>query len=210
MSANDTTPEAPAPVDENRIIAERRAKLTALRAKGQAFPNDFRRDSFAGDLHAQHGEEANEDAGAEGHRGRGRRAHDAQARDGQGQLRHAAGHVRTHPALRDPRRHRRGRAGRLQALGPGRHRRRRRHAVPDHDRRAVGQGERHPPADQGAAAAAGEVPRPDRPGTALPPALRRPDRQPRLAGHLPQALADHRRRCASSSSRAAISRSRRR
>ena len=60
MSATDTTPEAPAPVDENRIVAERRAKLGALRAKGQAFPNDFNRDSFAADLHAQHGEEANE------------------------------------------------------------------------------------------------------------------------------------------------------
>ena len=27
--------------DENRLIAERRVKLAALRAKGVAFPNDF-------------------------------------------------------------------------------------------------------------------------------------------------------------------------
>ncbi len=66
MSATDTTPEAPAPVDENRIIAERRAKLTALRLQGQAFPNDFRRDRFAADLHSQHGEEANEVLEAKG------------------------------------------------------------------------------------------------------------------------------------------------
>ncbi len=37
--------------DENRLIAERRAKLTALRAHGHAFPNDFRRDALAQDLH---------------------------------------------------------------------------------------------------------------------------------------------------------------
>ena len=35
------------------------------------------------------------------------------------------------------------------------------------------------------AAAAREVARPDRPGTALPPALRRPVQQPRVAGRLP-------------------------
>ena len=45
----DTTP-ATAPVDENRLIAERREKLKALRAKGVAFPNDFRRQHFAGAL----------------------------------------------------------------------------------------------------------------------------------------------------------------
>ena len=34
------------PGDENKLIAERRAKLLALRAHGQAFPNDFRRDAL--------------------------------------------------------------------------------------------------------------------------------------------------------------------
>ncbi len=38
--------------DENSLIAERRAKLAKLRAGGVAFPNDFRRDALAGDLHA--------------------------------------------------------------------------------------------------------------------------------------------------------------
>ena len=66
----------------------------------------------------------------------------------------------------------------VQALGPRRHRRRRGHAVQDQDRRAVGPGDEAAPAHQGAAPAAGEVARPDRPGAALPPALRRPDRQP--------------------------------
>ncbi len=36
--------------DENRLIAERRAKLEKLRATRNAFPNDFRRDALAGDL----------------------------------------------------------------------------------------------------------------------------------------------------------------
>jgi lysyl-tRNA synthetase class 2 len=45
------TNETPAPViDENHLIAERRAKLTALRAQGVAFPNDFRRADYAQDL----------------------------------------------------------------------------------------------------------------------------------------------------------------
>jgi len=36
--------------EENRLIAERRVKLAALRAQGPAFPNDFRRDALAADL----------------------------------------------------------------------------------------------------------------------------------------------------------------
>jgi lysyl-tRNA synthetase class 2 len=51
----------PAPADENQIIAERRAKLAASRTAGQAFPNDFRRDVLAADLHAAHGGKCNEE-----------------------------------------------------------------------------------------------------------------------------------------------------
>ena len=36
---------------ENQIIAERRAKLRLMRERGPAYPNDFRRDAFAGGLH---------------------------------------------------------------------------------------------------------------------------------------------------------------
>src|SRR6267378_2405766 len=42
--------------DENKLIAERRAKLAALREQGAAFPNDFRRDALAGQLHDSFGE----------------------------------------------------------------------------------------------------------------------------------------------------------
>ncbi len=42
--------------DENAQIALRRAKLTELREKGNAFPNDFRRTALAADLHAQYGD----------------------------------------------------------------------------------------------------------------------------------------------------------
>ena len=44
----DETPTTP--IDENRLIAERRAKLTTLRGQGIAFPNDFRRVDYAQDL----------------------------------------------------------------------------------------------------------------------------------------------------------------
>ena len=42
--------------EENRLIAERRAKLSELRRHGPAFPNDFRRDALAGQLHETFGE----------------------------------------------------------------------------------------------------------------------------------------------------------
>ncbi|HEU4991203.1 MAG TPA: lysine--tRNA ligase [Luteimonas sp.] len=42
--------------DENHLIAERRAKLAALRTQGVAFPNDFRRADHAGDLQAEYGD----------------------------------------------------------------------------------------------------------------------------------------------------------
>jgi lysyl-tRNA synthetase class 2 len=51
----DNDAAAPAQ-DEHSIIAERRAKLTALRAEGVAFPNDFRPQHRAAALHAQYAE----------------------------------------------------------------------------------------------------------------------------------------------------------
>ena len=48
------------PGDENKLIAERRAKLSALRALGQAYPNDFRRDALAGELQHAFGERTGE------------------------------------------------------------------------------------------------------------------------------------------------------
>ena len=41
--------------EENALIALRREKLARLRDAGQAFPNDFRRNALAGDLHARYG-----------------------------------------------------------------------------------------------------------------------------------------------------------
>ena len=48
---NDTA--ATPPTDENFLIAERRGKLAQLREGGIAFPNDFKRTHFAGDLQAE-------------------------------------------------------------------------------------------------------------------------------------------------------------
>jgi lysyl-tRNA synthetase class 2 len=42
--------------EENRLIAERRGKLAELRAAGQAYPNDFRKDTTSGELFEQFGE----------------------------------------------------------------------------------------------------------------------------------------------------------
>jgi lysyl-tRNA synthetase class 2 len=50
MEKPDTTP----PVDTNRIIEERRAKLAELRKKGPAFPNNFSRLHLAEVLAAEH------------------------------------------------------------------------------------------------------------------------------------------------------------
>ncbi len=47
--------------EEHRLIAERRAKLAKLRERGVAFPNDFRRDSLAGDLQSLHSKNSAED-----------------------------------------------------------------------------------------------------------------------------------------------------
>lgn len=46
--------------DENQIIADRRAKLTALRETGNAFPNTFRRTYLAATLHEHYDEQSKE------------------------------------------------------------------------------------------------------------------------------------------------------
>jgi lysyl-tRNA synthetase class 2 len=60
MSKDDERP----PTDENALIAERRAKLARLREDGIAYPNDFRRDALAADLHATWGGRSDEWLGA--------------------------------------------------------------------------------------------------------------------------------------------------
>ena len=42
--------------DDNEIIRQRRAQLEELRASGNAYPNDFRRNILAADLHARYGD----------------------------------------------------------------------------------------------------------------------------------------------------------
>ncbi len=46
--------------DENKLIAERRAKLAELRTRGVAFPNDFRRNALAAELLTTYAERDNE------------------------------------------------------------------------------------------------------------------------------------------------------
>ena len=59
-------PDAPlsaedAALEENRLIAERRAKLGKLRESGNAFPNDFRREQYCADLQAHYAEKTKEE-----------------------------------------------------------------------------------------------------------------------------------------------------
>src|SRR3954454_16557172 len=51
--------------EENQIIAERRAKLAALREQGNPFPNDFNRTHLAAELHAAHEAKSNEELEAQ-------------------------------------------------------------------------------------------------------------------------------------------------
>jgi lysyl-tRNA synthetase, class II len=60
---NEQTPPLP---DTNQVIAERREKLKALRARGNAYPNDYRREDLAAALLEKYGEAEREalEAGA--------------------------------------------------------------------------------------------------------------------------------------------------
>jgi len=52
--------ETQIPEDENKLIAQRREKLQQIREQGNAFPNDFRRDSLAAELHTEYGDKSAE------------------------------------------------------------------------------------------------------------------------------------------------------
>src|SRR3989338_5547444 len=47
-------PQQPVVIDENEQIVQRKSKLTALREKGIAYPNDFVRDTLAHDIHSNY------------------------------------------------------------------------------------------------------------------------------------------------------------
>jgi lysyl-tRNA synthetase class 2 len=66
MTTENQEQQAPAPAaDENKIMAERRAKLAAIREKGIAFPNDFVPQHKAADLVATYGGKTREELEAE-------------------------------------------------------------------------------------------------------------------------------------------------
>jgi lysyl-tRNA synthetase class 2 len=60
VQQNSSGAAGPPASDENHLIAERRTKLERVREQGVAFPNDFRRDSVADDLHLAYGQHAPE------------------------------------------------------------------------------------------------------------------------------------------------------
>ncbi|WP_303291354.1 lysine--tRNA ligase [Marinobacter sp. SS5-14b] len=52
--------------EDNKLIAERRAKLASLREQGNPFPNDFRRDATAAELQEKYGDNSKEELEAMG------------------------------------------------------------------------------------------------------------------------------------------------
>jgi len=56
MTKENQTDDTLSESDENKLIAERRAKLAKIREDRNAFPNAFRREHFCGDLQKDHGE----------------------------------------------------------------------------------------------------------------------------------------------------------
>ena len=59
--SEQNNPQIEPQLDENQIIALRREKLHNIRKERNAYPNDFKRDSFAADLHTQYGEISKEE-----------------------------------------------------------------------------------------------------------------------------------------------------
>jgi lysyl-tRNA synthetase class 2 len=53
-SPDQTTANSSIGEDDNKLVAQRREKLAAIREAGPAFPNDFRPDSLAGELLEEH------------------------------------------------------------------------------------------------------------------------------------------------------------
>jgi lysyl-tRNA synthetase, class II len=58
---NSSQPQENRGQDENKLIAERREKLAAIRVKGNAFPNAFRREDYAKRLQDQFGKHSKEE-----------------------------------------------------------------------------------------------------------------------------------------------------
>jgi lysyl-tRNA synthetase class 2 len=61
MSEQTENNESPQNSEENKLIAERRAKLADIRSKRNAFPNAFRREDYAQDLQHELGEKEKTD-----------------------------------------------------------------------------------------------------------------------------------------------------
>ncbi len=60
MTEADENTGQEAAEDEHALVQQRREKLAGLRENGNAFPNDFRRDALAAELHEDYGAESGE------------------------------------------------------------------------------------------------------------------------------------------------------
>ncbi len=144
---------------ENRLIAERRAKLQRLRDAGNAYPNDFRRDALADELRGRISVAQCGVAGRATDRRESRGAPDGQAPQRRYQLREAPGPLGSDPAHGQARSARRGALRRVQEVGFGRRHWRARRSRQEQDGRAVGRRRGAQAARQVVTAVAGEVAR---------------------------------------------------
>jgi len=83
--------------EENSLIALRKEKLAAERAKGNAFPNDFRRENYCEDLQKKYADKTKEELAC-CNPGQGCRSHHAQPWFVHGD----PGHDRADSGLRQP------------------------------------------------------------------------------------------------------------
>ncbi len=138
MSSSAPIDPVAAPADSNQLMAERREKLASLRRQGVPFPNDFKPRHHAAELHQRYAQVPNEELEPQQIK---------VAVAGRLMLKRVMGKAcfgtlqdgsfgDTHGRIQlYVTQDRSGRsAGRLQALGPGRHPRLRRPALPHQDR----------------------------------------------------------------------------
>jgi lysyl-tRNA synthetase class 2 len=83
---SEVTPSELTLLDENKLIALRRQKLTRAAPTGNAYPTDFRRDALAAELHAAYGGKDHAELDAESGTSCRRRADAGQTDHGQGQF----------------------------------------------------------------------------------------------------------------------------
>ena len=97
--SDDLFEQATTLLSENEIIANRREKLALLRENGNAYPNNFQRDSLAADLLQKYRDHSAVELESLGSAGKNCRADDVTPCDGKSQFRPYSRYVRSFATL---------------------------------------------------------------------------------------------------------------